>query len=71
MMYQVQSLYRVSAFDNARDVDLTCALADHFNVDVPLCESGKHSPGYTDHVAHLFSDEREDGHVAVNGNLRG
>ncbi len=69
-MYQVESLHRVSAFDNARNVDLTCALANHFDVDVSLCECGEHSPGDTDHVAHLFSDEREDGHVAVNRNLR-
>ena len=69
MMYQVQRLHRISAFDNARNVDLTCALADHFNVDVPLRECGEHSPGDPDHIAHLLSDEGEDSHVTVHGNL--
>ena len=69
MMYQIQGLHRVPAFDNARDVDLTCALADHFNVDVALRECGEHSPGDPDHMAHLLSDEREDSHVTMHRNL--
>ena len=69
MMYQVQGLHRVSACDNAGDIDLTCALADHFNVDVLLCKRSEHSPGDPDHIAHLLSDESEDSHVTVYGNL--
>ena len=53
-MYQGQDLHRVSAFNNTSDVDLTCALANYFNVDVPLRECGEHSPGDPDHIARLL-----------------
>ena len=37
LVNQIQRLDRVLRFNNTRDVDLTRALADHFDVDIPLC----------------------------------
>ena len=70
-MHEVERLRGVFAVDDARNVDLARALADHFNVHVALGERLEHSPGYADHVSHSFADEGEDGHVAMDRDLGG
>lgn len=68
-MNQVEGFDCVASFDNARYIDLTGSLADHFDIDVALSKSGEHPSGNTDHVAHLPADEGEDGHVTVQCDL--
>ena len=58
LVNQIQRLDRVLRFNNTRDVDLTGALADHLYIDISLGERLEHSPSYTDHIAHLLSDQR-------------
>ena len=68
-MNEIESLHCLPPFDHAGDVDLTCTLADHFDVDISLCKGLKHPPCDAHHVRHLFAYEREDSHVAVDGDL--
>jgi hypothetical protein len=58
LVYQIQRLDRVPGFNNTGDVDLARALAYHLNIDVSLCERREHSSCYTNHIAHLSSDQR-------------
>ena len=70
LMYEVESLDCVTAVDDARNVDLVRALADHLNVDISLRQSREHAPRDADHVAHLLSDHRQDRHIAMHGHLK-
>lgn len=54
---QVKCLHRVPSVDDARDVNLRCALADHLDVDVAVRQRREHPPGDTYEVAHLLADE--------------
>lgn len=56
-MDQVKCLHRVPSVDDARDVNLRCALADHLDVDVAVRQRREHPPGDTYEVAHLLADE--------------
>ena len=66
---EVEGLDGVTPVDDARDVDLVRALADHLYVYVPFGKSGEHPAGDSDEVTHLFSNKREDGHVGMGGDL--
>lgn len=68
-MDEVERLDGVAALDDARDVDLVRALADHLDVHVPLRERREHAPCDADHVAHLPADQRQDRHLVVHGHL--
>ena len=46
-----------------RNVNLAGSLADHFNVDLGLCQAGEHQTGRSDGVAHITPDEGQDRHV--------
>jgi len=70
LMDEVERLDGVATIEDARNVDLVCALADHLDVNVPLRESREHAPGDADHVPHLLAHHREDHHVMVHGHLR-
>ena len=48
--------------NNTRDVNLTCTLTNHLDIDSMLCKDGEHLRRHSDCVFHLFADEREDGH---------
>lgn len=68
-MNEVESFHCLPPFDHAGDVDLTCTLADHFDIDISLCKGLKHPPCDTHHVRHLFAYEGQDSHVTVDGDL--
>lgn len=51
------------------DVDLARTLGDHLNVDAALGEGSEHLAGKTDSVAHLLTDQGEDGHIFRDGDL--
>jgi hypothetical protein len=57
LVNQVQRLDRVLRGNDTRDIDLAGALADHLDIDVSLCKRRKHPPSYTNHIAHLLSDQ--------------
>ena len=70
LMDEVESLDGIAPVDDARDINLVRALADHLDVHVTLTKRGEHAARDTDHVAHRLPDEREDRHVAAHGDLR-
>jgi hypothetical protein len=51
------------------DVDLTCTLRDHLNVDSTLGERSEHLASETDSIAHLLADKGENGHIFRDGDL--
>lgn len=70
-MYQIERLNRVPTFDDTRNVDLARSLADHFDVDVTISKCGKHPSGNSDEVTHFSTNEGENGHVFMDGDLKG
>lgn len=68
-MNRIQSLDGIFGIDDTRDIDLGCPLTDHFNVDISLRKSTEHARRYSDHFAHLFSDQRQDRHAGLYSNL--
>ena len=70
LMDEVESLDGIAPVDDARDIDLVRALADHLDVHVPLAERREHASGDADEMAHLLADEREDRHVARDRDLQ-
>jgi len=68
-MDEVERLDGIAPVDDARDVDLVRALADHLNVHVALRERREHASGDADHVPHLLSHHRQDRHVVVHRHL--
>jgi hypothetical protein len=71
LMNHIQRLNSILPINNTADIDLTSSLTYHLDINIPLCERGEHFARDTDHVPHVFADEGEDGHVAVDGDLRG
>ena len=69
LVNQVERFDRVPRLYDTRDVNLACALTDHLDIDVALCEGLEHPSRHAHQVTHLFPDEREDRHVCVNRNL--
>ena len=69
LVNEVEGLDGVAPVDDARDVDLVRALADHLDVHVALAERCEHASGDTDHVPHELPDQRKDCHVAHDGDL--
>jgi len=65
LMNQIQRFDRVPRLNHTRDVDLARTLADHLDVDIPLRQRREHPTSYTNHMMHLFSNQGQDGHVAV------
>ena len=70
LMDEVEGLDGVAGVEDARDVDLVRALADHLDVHVTLRERREHAPCDADHIAHLLSHHRQDRHVAMHGHLK-
>jgi hypothetical protein len=52
-MYQIQSLHGILASYDTRDIDLARSLADHVNINVPLCQCSKHAARDADHILQL------------------
>jgi hypothetical protein len=69
-MDEVEGLEGVTGVEDARDVDLVRALADHLDVHIFLRERCEHTPGDSDHISHLLSYHRQDRHVAMHGHLK-
>ena len=69
LMDQVQRLDGVPALYDTGNIDLARALTDHLNVDIALGEGLKHPSRHAHQLAHLLSDEGEDGHVVVHRDL--
>jgi hypothetical protein len=70
LMDEVEGLEGVAGVEDARDVDLVRALADHLDVHIFLRERCEHAPGDSDHISHLLSYHRQDRHVAMHGHLK-
>ena len=69
LMDKVERFDSIAIINDARNVDLRCALTYHFNVDVPFCKSCEHAPCNTDKIAHLLSYKGEDSHVRMHRDL--
>ena len=69
-MDKVEGLDGVAGVEDARDVDLVRALADHLDVNVALRERREHAPGDSDHISHLLSHHGQYRHVAMHGYLK-
>ena len=70
LVNQIERFQGVPTVYDAGNIDLVGALADHLNIHIALREGCEHATCDTDHVAHLPPNKRQDGHVAVYGDLR-
>jgi hypothetical protein len=69
LMYEIECLNGVAGLNNTRYVDLAGALANHLDIHITLAKGSEHASRYTNEVAHLLANKREDGHFTVDGNL--
>ena len=69
-MDEVEGLDCIAGVEDARDVNLVRALADHLDIHITLRERREHASSDSDHISHLLSHHRQDRHVAMHGHLK-
>lgn len=69
-MNEVEGLDGVAGVEDARDINLVRALADHIDVHIALRKRREHASGDADRVAHLLANHRQDRHVAMQRHLK-